>query len=88
MKKTILASVAATALIAGIGAASAAEPGEEAYFHERGNLDAAIAQRGPAPDASGLPHYGYDRTYQNQQGPLGYGPYGQFGPFGGYDADD
>lgn len=57
MRKTIPASVAATALVTGIAAASAAEPGEDAYFQERGNFNAAL-MRGPAPDLNGWPQYG------------------------------
>jgi hypothetical protein len=73
MKKIIIASAAAAALAAGIGASSAAEPGEDAYFHERGNLNAALAERGPAPDANGL-YYGNQPVAYYQQGPLGYAP--------------
>jgi len=72
MKKTILASVAATALFAGISVAGA-EPGEDAYFHERGNINAA-QMRGPAPDLNGWPQYGYQPGPAYQQGPLGYAP--------------
>lgn len=73
MKKTILASVAATALVAGIGTATAAEPGEEAYFHQRGNFNAAL-MKGPAPGLNGWPQYGYQPGPAYQQGPLGYAP--------------
>lgn len=82
MKKIILASVAATALVASLGPVKAEEPGEAAYFHERGNLDAALAQRGPSPDKSGWHGYGYGRYSQQAPAPLGYAP------FGGYDYDD
>ena len=70
MKKIAIASVAVLAL--GIGAASAAEPGEDAYFHERGNINAA-EMRGPAPSLDGAQHYGY-APQGYAQGPLGYAP--------------
>lgn len=57
MKKLILASAAAAVLSLGVGAAQAAEPGTEKYFHERGNFDASMRQRGPAPDLAGWPAY-------------------------------
>lgn len=84
MKKIVLASAAAAALVAGISAASAADPGAAKYFHERGNFDAAMEQRGPAPDLAGWPaQYGY--------GPSSYG-YGQramgYAPDYGYDYDE
>lgn len=82
MKKIILASVAATALVASLGAVKAEEPGEAAYFHERGNLDAALAQRGPGPDKSGWQVYGYGQYRQQAPAPLGYAP------FDGYDFAD
>jgi hypothetical protein len=73
MKKILIASAAAAALAVGIGVASAAEPNEDAYFHERGNLNASLAERGPAPDANGWsPQYG--PAYGYQQGALGYAP--------------
>lgn len=72
MKNFAIASITAATLAIGLGAATAAEPGEDAYFHERGNLDASLAQRGPSPDQNGWPQYGYGRDYQRSS--LGYAP--------------
>lgn len=83
MKKLVLAA-AATALVAGLTAVKAAEPGEEQYFHERGNLDAS-AQRGwhPGMDGWGQGYrYGSGYAYRNTPAPLGFAPV--FGP-GDYD---
>ncbi len=86
MKKIIIASVAATALIAGLSVAKAAEPGEEQYFYERGNINAAQL-RGPAPDLNGWQIYGgpaYGETgFGQAQAPLGYAP----GYDSGYDDE-
>jgi hypothetical protein len=84
MKKIVLASVAATALIAGLGAAKAAEPGEEQYFHDRGNINAAQAQPWAGPGDNG---WGYDQGYgsYNRGGLLGFAP---FEAPGEYDYDD
>lgn len=85
MKKTILASVAATALIVGLGAAKAAEPGEEQYFHERGNIDVS-AQRGWSPGPYGWGDaQRYGSGYGYSSAPLGFAPI--FGPGQG-DFDD
>lgn len=72
MKNIILASLTATALVAGLGAAGAAEPGEEQYFAQRGNFDAAAQQRvDPGLDGwNQAQNYGYSRY----QGPLGFVP--------------
>ncbi len=72
MRKLILATTAAATLALGVGAAGAAEPGTDQYFHERGNFDASLMQRGPAPDLSGWPA-------QSQQGPVGYGYQAEYG---------
>jgi hypothetical protein len=76
MRKILIASTAAAALAVGLGAASAAEPGEEAYFHERGNLNAALAERGPAPSTDGMYQYGYQQPARGYApGPLGFAPF-------------
>ena len=80
MKKIVLASVAASALIAGLAVAKAEEPGEAAYFHERGNINAAQA-RGPAPSLDGTYQYGYQSqgfAPDYAQGTLGYAPAGDY----------
>lgn len=74
MKKILLASTAA-AFALGIGAANAAEPGMEKYFHERGNFDASMQQRGPAPDLAGWPAY-TTGAYGYGEPVLGYAPEG------------
>lgn len=81
MKKLILASAAATALIAGIGAANAAEPGEEQYFAQRGNFDASVQQNvNPGPNGWG-PYHNYGQGYGQSSAPLGFAPFGPvFGP--------
>jgi hypothetical protein len=84
MRKIILASVAAGALAAGIVAASAAEPGEEQYFAQRGNFDASV-QQNANPGVNGWNQgYGYGSGYSYQSSPMGYAPMGPvYGP-----ADD
>ncbi len=77
MKKIVLATTAAAALALGFGAANADEPGVEKYFHERGNFDASMALKGPAPDQAGWPQYGYQQQAPGYaQGPFGYAPFG------------
>ncbi len=90
MKKIVLASVAATALVAGIGAAHAEEPGEQQLLEQRGSLQGdqiGSASYGSAPYASSEFFVG------QRQGPLGYAP--DAGPLGGgvstgpgYDYED
>jgi hypothetical protein len=90
MRKIVLVSVAATALVAGIGAANAEEPGEQQLLEQRGSLQGdqiGSASYGSAPYASSEFNVGQG------QGPLGYSPYaapvgsGIFtGP--GYDYED
>ena len=83
MKKIVLASAAAAALIAGVSAAAAGDPGAAKYFHERGNFDASMQQRGPAPDLAGWPaEYGYAPA------PYGYGQAMGYAPDYGYDYDE
>jgi hypothetical protein len=71
MKKLILASVAATALVAGIGAASAEEPGEDQLLSQRGTLQGdqmGSSSYGSAPYASSEFFVG------ERYGALGYAP--------------
>jgi len=80
MKNLILASAAAAVLSLGAGAAQAAEPGAEKYFHERGNFDASMRQRGPAPDLAGWSVY----SHQYRAGGYEYGPNYGYGRSMGY----
>ena len=80
MKKVILATTAVAALALSLSAARADEPGVEKYFHERGDFDASMMQKGPAPDLAGWPAYqGYGARYDhyNRGGYGGYGGYGE-----------
>lgn len=89
MKKIVLASVAATALIAGLSAVKAEEPGEHQLLSQRGSLQGnqiGSSSYGSAPWTSSEfgPSAG-QQQYGERSGVLGFAP---FGPFGGYEAND
>jgi hypothetical protein len=71
MKKVILASVAATALIAGLGPVKAEEPGEQLLLSQRGTLQGD--QLGSASYASS-PWTSSEFIVSPRYGPLGYAP--------------
>jgi hypothetical protein len=78
MKKILIATVAATSLIAGIGAAQAdgTDPYETQLFRDRGaNIIA------PEDVYAPVPYSAQPRQHSQQQG------FRLFAPFGGYDSD-
>lgn len=91
MKKIVLASVAATALIAGLGPVKAEEPGEQQLLSQRGTFQGD--QQGSASYGS-APFVSSEFIVSDRYGPLGYVPVagpaigGIFSGLGGYDYED
>lgn len=71
MKKIILASIAATALIAGLGPLKAEEPGEQQLLSQRGTMQGD--QRGSSSYGSS-PYTSSEFFVSNRYGPVGYVP--------------
>ncbi len=71
MKKIILASVAATALIGGLGPVKAEEPGEQQLLSQRGTMQGN--QQGSSSYGSS-PWVSSEFIVSPRYGPLGYAP--------------
>jgi hypothetical protein len=90
MRKMVLASVAVTALIAGLSPLKAEEPGEQQLLSQRGTLQGD--QRGSSSYGS-APWLSSEFNESDRYGPLGYAPVARpaiggifTGP--GYDYED